>query len=258
MKGRRFGLLVIPAVLVLWEAAVHLFGSANPVVPPPSEIVPTLVTRWPAFLSNLIPTGIEALGGFLIGNALAVATALLFVQWKAAEDSFYPLAVVLHSVPLVAVIPLLVIWMGPGYPARWTLTAMITFFPTLVNMVDGLRSGSKQALEIVDIVGGSHSTAFWKVRFPYSLPYLFAALKITAAISVLGAVVSEWVGASRGIGFMMLYAMFNYQPAVLWGTLGVCALLSISAIGAISLIERIAIPWHESMQSDPTGAGGEA
>ena len=238
-------------LVLIWEFSIRFSGLANPPVPAPSQILAALFEGRQLFLTNLLPTLAEAAGGFFLGNLIAIAAAMLFVRNKAIEETFYPLAVVLHSIPMMSIIPLLIIWFGPGYASKVALTTLVTFFPGLVNTVQGLKSVSPQALELMDVWGARKWTVFWKVRLPSALPYVFAGLKIAAPASVLGAVVAEWIGSRQGIGFLMLWEMFNYNPPQLWGTMVISAAVTMLSFWLLSLAERLAIPWHESL--DQTG-----
>ncbi|MCL4426730.1 MAG: ABC transporter permease [Firmicutes bacterium] len=239
--------LIILLVLV-WELTIQFLGLKNPPVPAPSQVLVALFEARLVFLTNLFPTLAEAAGGFFLGNLIAVATAMLFVRHRAIEETFYPLAVVLHSIPLMAIIPLLIIWFGPGYASKVALTTLVSFFPGLVNTVKGLKSVNPQALELMEVWGARGWTVFWKVRLPSALPYIFAGLKIAAPASVLGAVVAEWIGSRQGIGFLMLWEMFNYNPPRLWGAMVISAGVTMLSFWLLSLVERLAIPWHESVQ----------
>ena len=147
-----------------------------------------------------MPTAIEACGGFLLGNLAAILLATVFVHNKTLQDIFFPVAVMINSIPVVAKAPILVLIMGNGLEPKITIAAIVCFFPTLVNMVRGLQAVNPQAMELMQILSASKTEIFFKLRLYASLPYLFSALRIAASMSVIGAVVGEWIGATQGIG----------------------------------------------------------
>ncbi|CEP68297.1 MetI-like domain [Moorella glycerini] len=239
--------LFIILLVSAWELIFHLTHSQGLAVPAPSEIIRALFGNFSVFISNLPPTIIEAVGGFILGNLIGILVAVIFVRYRNIEETLFPLVVLLHSIPALAIIPILIIWFGNGYASKVALTTLVSFFPTLVNMVKGLKSVNRQTLEMMTVLGAKESTVFWKVRLPSSLPYLFAGFKIAAPASVLGAVVAEWLGARRGIGFLMLWEMFNYEPPMLWAAMLISALLTMSSFFILSVLEKLVIPWHESV-----------
>ena len=197
-------------------------------------------------LANLAPTAFEAFAGFLIGNCLAILAATLFVHQRATEEAFFPLAVMFHTIPVMAYAPILVLMLGNGLEAKVAIAALICFFPTLVNMTRGLRAVSPQQLELMRILSASPTEVFFKLRLKSSLPYLFSALKIAAATSVIGAIVGEWIGATTGIGALIIQATYNFDSALLYATIVVGSLFSAFFFAVISGLERVFITWNVS------------
>lgn len=255
LSGRLRALLLSAAVVLAWEAGLRFSGLAGGAVPPPSRILRAIWDGWPVFADNVPVTALEAVAGFALGNAVAVLVATLFVLFRPVEDALYPLAVMLQSVPLVALIPIMIIWLGPGYASKVAMTALVSFFPTMVNTVKGLKSAGSGILELMRVLGAGDMTVWRKVRFPNALPFLFAGLKTAAPMSVLGAVVAEWIGSQRGIGFVMLFGMFNYDPPMVWACMVVSALLTMLSFALLSAIERLVIPWHTSVSGEAGGGG---
>jgi NitT/TauT family transport system permease protein len=245
-NGLSLGLII--AILVVWQA-VQSRGVINKyILPTPVMIGQELVSNWDLLLRNAVPTLLEAATGFLIGNAVGVLIAVLFVYSPVVEDAFYPLAIVLRSLPMVAVTPILVVWLGPGFASKVALTALITFFPTLVNMVQGLSSAETSALELMHTLAARERQVFLKIRLPFALPHLFTAMRIAGSAAVLGAMVAEWIGSARGLGYLILQAMFNFQGPLVWATMLVASLLSMAAYFLVVLVERLVIPWHAAQE----------
>ena len=164
-------------------------------------------------MNNLWPTVVEAIGGFLIGNLFAIALATAFVHRKAISETFFALVVLINSIPVVAKAPILVLLLGNGFAPKIAIAAVISFFPTLVNMVRGLESVNPQAMELMRVLSASEREVFVKLRVYNSLPYLFSALRISASSSVIGAIVGEWIGSNYGIGALIIQATYAFDSA---------------------------------------------
>ncbi|HKO00879.1 MAG TPA: ABC transporter permease, partial [Thermoanaerobaculia bacterium] len=193
---------VLPALgliglIALWWALVEGFDVKPFIAPSPQLVLQTMIAKWGVLWQNLIPTAIEALGGFLLGNLAAILIATLFVHSKAIQQAFFPIAVMINTIPVVAKAPILVLLMGNGTEPKMVIAALICFFPTLVNMVRGLEAVNPQSMELMRVLSASKPEIFFKLRLYNSLPYLFSALKIAASTSVIGAVVGEWIGSTR-------------------------------------------------------------
>ena len=233
-------------LLVLWEFSVLVFHIRPFIAPAPTAVAATLYEKFGLLLANLAPTATEAIAGFLIGNSAAVLLATVFVHQRTAEEAFFPIAVMVHTIPVMAYAPILVLLLGNGMEAKVAIAALICFFPTLVNMTRGLRAVSPQQMELMRILSASPSEIFFKLRLKSSLPYLFSALKIAAATSVIGAIVGEWIGATTGIGALIIQATYNFDSALLYATIVVGSLFSAAFFGVISWLERIFLKWNVS------------
>ncbi len=234
------------ALLIVWQMGVSIFHVQPFIAPAPWAVAQTLYEKSGMLLANLAPTAIEAFAGFAIGNLLAILAATLFVHQRATEEAFFPLAVMFHTIPVMAYAPILVLLLGNGLSAKVAIAALICFFPTLVNMTRGLRAVSPQQLELMRILSASPTEVFFKLRIKSSLPYLFSALKIASATSVIGAIVGEWIGATTGIGALIIQATYNFDSALLYATIVVGSLFSAAFFGVISWLERVFITWNVS------------
>jgi NitT/TauT family transport system permease protein len=230
-------------ILVLWQLAVVLFHIRPFIAPAPTAVAATLYDKFGLLIGNLWPTALEAILGFLIGNSAAILLATIFVHERTAEEAFFPIAVMVHTIPVMAYAPILVLLLGNGMEAKVAIAALICFFPTLVNMTRGLRAVSAQQMELMRILSASSSEIFFKLRLKSSLPYLFSALKIAAATSVIGAIVGEWIGATTGIGALIIQATYNFDSALLYATIVVGSVFSAAFFGLISWLERYFLKW---------------
>ena len=231
------------ALIAVWEVGVRAFGVPDYIAPTPSAVASTLVGEFPQLMRNFWPTFYESVLGFVVGNLAAVLIAVAFVHSRFAERAFFPIAVFINTIPILAIAPILVLIFGAGLTAKVVIAALICFFPTLVNMVRGLQAVSPQALELARILSASKSEVFWKIRLPSSLPFLFSALKIAATTCVIGAIVGEWVGADLGLGALILDATFNFRSALLYATVFLSSGLSVLLFVAVSVVERLVVRW---------------
>lgn len=231
------------ALLLIWQAGVRIFQVPTYIAPAPTDILAVFQTEYALLLRNLWPTLIESLAGFAIGNLTAILIAVAFVHNRTVERAFFPIAVFINTIPILAIAPILVLIFGPGMTAKVVIAALICFFPTLVNMVRGLQSVSPQTLELARILSASKSEVFWKIRLPSSLPFLFSALKIAATTCVIGAIVGEWIGANVGLGALIIESTFNFRSPLLYATVFVSSGLSVFLFASVSIAEKLIVRW---------------
>ncbi|MFA9429909.1 ABC transporter permease [Egicoccus sp. AB-alg2] len=236
-------------LVVLWQLVVWVFDIPLYVVPGPADVAASLVNDFDLLLRNVWPTALESGAGFLIGNVVAILLAIVFVHNATLERSLFPVAVVIRTVPIVAIAPVLVLMLGNGYAPKIAIAALISFFPTLVNMVRGFHSADPQAIELFRVLSASQWEIFWKVRAYSSLPFLFSSLKIAATSSVIGAIVAEWIGANQGLGALIIDATFNFRTPLLYSTMVFASLLALGFFFLIGLIERRVVTWE--VESSP-------
>lgn len=230
-------------LIALWQIGVRAFGVPTYIAPAPSDVAATFYAKFPLLMQNFWPTLFESVAGFAVGNIAAILIAVAFVHSRNVERAFFPIAVFVNTIPILAIAPILVLIFGPGITAKVVIAGLICFFPTLVNMVRGLQSVSPQALELARILSATKAEVFWKMRLPSSLPFLFSALKISATTSVIGAIVGEWVGADKGLGALIIDATFNFNSPLLYATVFMSSGLSVLMFALVSLAERWIVRW---------------
>jgi len=229
-------------ILAAWELAARLFSpGVNPIIPPPTILVSYVTNHTSLLLVAIQPTLIEALAGFFIGAGISIVLAIIFVRWPIVEAALGNSVVLLHSLPMLAIIPLLVIWFGIGYTPKIIIAALATFFPVLNGALRGLRSADRSTLELMHILDAHWLQTLVKVKIPFSLPYIFAGLKIAAPQAVLGATVAEWIGSRSGLGSQILIALLNYDVPLLWACMVTCALMAAAGFCIILLVEYLVI-----------------
>jgi NitT/TauT family transport system permease protein len=237
-------LAVIIVILGIWQAVVVIFGLKPYFIPSPSDIARTFWDNAGLIGDNTVPTVVQAATGFAIGNALAIVLSIWFVHVKSARRALYPLAIILQSIPLVALAPVAIVTLGTGFTTKVVMTGIISFFPTLVNMMRGLDSVDPNLVELFKSVHASRFSVLWKLRWPSALPYLFSGLRITASASVIGAIIVEWIGSDTGLGYMVINSTYQFNTPLLWASLVASSLLVLVAFGLVAAAERVLVPWR--------------
>ena len=230
-------------LLALWQVIVSGFGVPTYIAPSPVQVLQVFVEQGDVLWLNFWPTLMEAASGFLVGNTVAAVLAVWFVHSQLAERAFYPIAVFVNTIPIIAVAPILVLLLGNGYAPKIVIAALICFFPTLVNMVRGLKAVSPQMLELMRVLSASGRDVLFKIRLQSSLPFLFAALKIASTTCVIGAIVGEWIGSNYGLGSLIIEATYNFRAPLLYATVILGAGMAVAAFAIVTLVERRVLKW---------------
>ncbi len=240
-------LAVFVVGLVVWEVWVNVRDVPAYLYPSASEVGSELLAEGPSLAADdLRWTMIEAVLGFLLGSFAAVLTAIVFVHAKFIERVLFPWAIVLQTVPIVAVAPLLTIWFGFTLQPKVIIAALICFFPVLVNTTKGFRAISSQALELMRILSATRWSIFWRLRVPSSLPYVFAGLKVASTLSVIGAIVAEFTGADRGIGFVIIQASYRLDTRLMFAGIALSSAAGVVFFNVIGALERLALRWPDA------------
>jgi ABC-type nitrate/sulfonate/bicarbonate transport system permease component len=235
-----FSLLVLGA----WQAYTELADISPLLLPSPWEVAQSVVDNASLFARNALVTLQEILIGFALGSAAGIALAVLLTYSRLAERAVYPWLVASQMVPIVAVAPILVVWFGFTIVPKVIVVALVCFFPIVVNTVDGLKAVDPEMVRLMRTLGMSRPRIMRSVRVPSALPYLFSGLKVAMALSVIGAVFGEWVGASEGLGYLMLALNNQLATVDLFAAVLVLSVMGIVLFFLVGLVERLVIPWH--------------
>lgn len=234
--------------LVVWQVYVKAADVKRLILPAPWDVIrgiwdePTYY-----FVDNGVPTLWEALCGFLIGGAVAVALAAVLAHSRFLERAVGPWMVLLQVTPLIAYAPAIVIWRGFGFQSVVTIAALCCFVPFLVNAVAGFRSVDPSLLELARSVDAGRWAILVQLRLPSALPHLFAAARISVGMSLMGATLGEFFGGvSSGLGYTIKAAQLRSLTLQLWGAVFVLALLGALALTVLTAIERFVLHWHAS------------
>jgi NitT/TauT family transport system permease protein len=231
-------------VVVLWATASIAFGLNPLILPPPGAVLVAFIQNWRSLLINTGITMAEAVLGFLVGAASAYAVAITFVRWRVVRDGFYPYAIALKSTPLIAIAPLLTMWFGDGLLAKVVMAALVAYFPVLVGAVQGLTTIDPELLDLMR----SYSASWWqiltKVRIPKSMSHVFAALKTASSLAVVGALIGEFTGSTRGIGSVINMASYYLETATVFAAVIAISLAGIAFFAVVSFVQERVLSWE--------------
>ena len=230
-------------IIAVWEFLVRVFSVPQYLLPAPSAIAADFASNINSLLFHAGVTLWEAFLGFLLANALGILVAIAFAHSKTLEKGLYPFAIALKTTPIVAMAPLLILWFGNGIASKVAAAALIAFFPAIVNTTRGLKSVDNEALDLFKSLSASKWQIFSKLRFPTALPYIFSALKISTSLAVVGAIVGEFVGANKGIGFVILVSSYHLEIVEMFSAVIAAALTGIIFFLVISFIEKRVVFW---------------
>lgn len=237
------GVIGMVAIIAVWEIFTVTVVSGSRLWPTPWSIARQMVDDgWHFYWPNMQTTIWEATKGFLWGNLLAIALAMLVLLVPLIERPLVQLSVVSYCLPIVAIGPIFAIVFS-GETPKVALAGMAVFFTTLVGMLLGLRSADRTSLDVVRAYGGGRLQMLLKVRLKSSLPSLFAALRIAAPAAVLGAIIGEYLGGDRGLGVAMINSEQALDISRTWGIALVATAVGGLGYGAMALAGRLLVPW---------------
>lgn len=242
-------LITVPLTFVLfvglWEVLIPALNVSKIIMVPPSAIVGALgeLLPSPRFWEHLRVTLYETFAGYALGVFAALVLGTLISQFRLVEKTFYPYVVAFQAVPKTAIAPLFVIWFGFGETSKVVIAALVAFFPMLVNVIEGLESADGEKIDMLRVVGASRWQVFRMVQLPNALPFIFAGLDIGIVFALLGAIVGEFVGAQRGLGYLILQFQTTLDIAGFMAVLIVLALLGLGAHFLVQAIQRRVVFW---------------
>ena len=232
------------SLLALWQVYVQV-GQVNPLfLPSPAAIVATLAQNWPIIYDNTVQTLLETVLGILLATLFGLAMAILLDISSWMRRAIYPLLVISQTIPMIALAPLLILWIGYDIRSKLIVVVIYCFFPIAVAVADGLASVEPELINLLRSMRATRWQILWMVRLPAAMPSFFSGLRIAATYSVVGAIFGEYVGAEKGLGIYMQRATNSFAIAQVFAAIVVTAVLSLLLFGLVSLIERIALPWY--------------
>ncbi len=236
------------SLLVLWDVAIRVFHVPPYQVPAPLEVVRTLWAEWPMLLREAVPTTEATLAGFALSAAFGIPAAMLIASSKTVEDYVYPLLVFSQSIPKVAIAPLFVVWFGFGMVPKVISAFLLGFFPVVVSAVQGFKSVEPDMIDLARSMEADRLQTFRMISLPHAMPAIFAGLKVSITLTVVGAVVGEFVGANSGIGFVLQRSIGNFELPTMFAALVVLAAIGMILFALVEAAERLMVPWHASQR----------
>ncbi len=240
-------------ILVVWQLA----GLKVPryILPTPLATAGELVTRAPLLAQHALVTLREIALGFLLAVAVSVPCGLAVAFSRSVERMVMPVLVFTQLVPKIALAPLFIIWFGFGLFPKVFMTFLLSFFPIVIDSIAGFRSLDREVEHLIRSMGLRAWPAFVKVRLPHALPHVFTGLKVAITLATVGAIIGEFVGSDRGLGYLLLVAGGDLRTELLFATLAVLTAIGLVLYYVVTLLERLAIPWHVSRRG-PLGVEG--
>ena len=245
-RNRILPFIGIILFLIIWEIAVVTLDIKNYLLPKPTAIGATIVNEFDKLLSHGWVTGYEMILGYLLAIAIGVPIALGLTFSPAFDRFITPVLLFFQTVPKIAIAPLFLVWFGVGVMPKVLVAFLISFFPIVIDTAVGLRSVSSEMLDLARSMGATRMQTFFNFRLPTSLPYLFGGLKVASTLAVVGAVVGEFVGADKGLGYLLLVANSNLNTAMLFAVIVALTFLGLMLFYVIEILEHYLIPWHVS------------
>jgi NitT/TauT family transport system permease protein len=235
--------LIYLVLLFAWEAGVRLFKVPGWMLPAPSAIVATAREWAPDLLHHSVITLEETVVGFVLALVVSVPLAVGIAFTQALRRLLYPGLLGLQSVPKVALAPLVILWLGIGSLPKIIIVILVCFFPILVNVVAGFEAVPKAMLDLMHSMRASEWSTFRRLRVPIALPYLFTGCKIAITFAVIGAVISEFVAAQDGLGYLILISTAQSQTPLAFAAIILLTLISVVLFYAVEFIERRSVTW---------------
>jgi len=235
---------IIILLLSIFELIIRLYKLPVYLIPTPSKVIFTTWEYRNELLNAIMWTSIEALIGLFIAISFAIICGLLFIRFKPVEESVKPFLIALQGTPVLALAPILTAWFGTGLGSKVICTFIVCFFPLVVGITSGLRSPTIEEIELFKTFGISEWKILWNLRIPRCVPWFFSALKVAVPLSVIGAIVSEFVGSSNGIGFIILTASYYLKIAKMFSGILCCTGLSICLFGIVRIFEKKVYFWE--------------
>ncbi|MFZ3171641.1 MAG: ABC transporter permease [Carboxydocellales bacterium] len=230
--------------VVIWQLTTGGGLVSAWMLPAPGQVVAALIGSWELLVLHTAQTLWEAVAGFGLAIILAMLLAVLMILWPRVKEGLFPILVISQTIPIIAIYPLLIVWFGYGITPKILVVALVCFFPIVVNLMDGYEGADQDLAQWMQVMGASKWQVLWKLRMPAALPNFFSGLKVAATYSIMGAVIGEWMGASKGLGVYMTRSANSFMLDRVFAAILVITVLSIGLFGLIEVLARLMMPWH--------------
>jgi NitT/TauT family transport system permease protein len=237
-------LVGIVCFLLGWQLVVVIFNMPPYLLPAPAAIAHAFIDQLPVLLSNGWVTVYEMLAGYALAVGVAIPLAIAITSSQRFNEFVMPTMLFFQIVPKVAIAPLFLVWFGVGATPKILVAFLISFFPIVIDAAVGLRSMSTEMTDLARSMGSTRWQVFARFRLPTSLPYLFSGLKVAATLAIAGTVVGEFVGADKGLGYLLLVTNTNMETALMFATIVALTIIGLVFYYLVELLEGLLIPWH--------------
>lgn len=239
-------LAALLVLLVVWQIVCVMGIVPGYMLPSPVQVVSAFVEEFPLLMSHLRVTLAEAFIGLLCGVAVGFAAAVLMDRFETFYKAVYPLVVLTQTIPTVAIAPLLVLWFGYEMLPKVILIVITTFFPVTVGVLTGLRSADKDTMNLLRSMGAGRMQIFWYVKLPGAMGQFFSSLRISAAYSVVGAVISEWLGGFNGLGVYMTRVKKAFAFDKMFAVIFLISIISLLLMKLVDFLQKKCMPWEDA------------
>jgi NitT/TauT family transport system permease protein len=246
-------LVGIAVFLLAWQIFVVVWEMPPYLLPTPVAIAETFVSELPDLLSHGWVTVYEMLAGYALAVAVAIPLAIAITSSNRFNELAMPTMLFFQIVPKAAIAPLFLVWFGVGVTPKILVAFLISFFPIVIDAAVGLRSMSPEMGDLARSMGATRLQVFTRFRLPTSLPYLFSGLKVAATLAIAGTVVGEFVGADKGLGYLLLVTNSNMQTSLMFATIVALSIIGLIFYYSVELLESLLIPWHVTHRVRETG-----
>ncbi len=248
-KKKALPYIGILLLLAIWEVSVRILKLPSYLLPPPSEIAQVIVQKFPLLMEHSWVTAYEMLWGYFLAIAVAIPMAIAITASPNFDRFITPILLFFQTVPKISLAPLFLVWFGVGILPKILVAFLISFFPIIIDTAVGLRSIAPEMVDLARSMGATRFQIFSRFRLPTSLPYLFSGLKVASTLAVVGAVVGEFVGADKGLGYLLLVANSNLLTSLMFAAIFALTAQGLILFYIIQKLETILIPWHITVRS---------
>lgn len=236
--------VIFLGVIALWQLVALATGAPHYILPGPAAVAAALLDNAALLAGHAGITILEIVLGLVLGTLLGVGSALLLASFAPMRRWLLPVLVVSQAIPVFALAPILVLWLGYGLASKIAMAMLIIYFPVTAAFFDGLRRTEPGWIDLAKTMDGTPARTLWHIRIPAALPALASGLRVATAVAPIGAVVGEWVGASAGLGYLMLQANARMQVDLMFAALFVLAVFAVLLYSAVDNGLRAALPWQ--------------
>lgn len=236
----------VAVLLIIWQLLCTTGLIPSYMLPSPIDVIQAFVSEFPLLLENSFITLQEAFIGLFLGVSVGFLAAVLMDAFGILYKAFYPLLIITQTIPSVAVAPLLVLWFGYETTPKIVLIVISTFFPVAVGLLDGFKSADKDAIGLLRSMGANRLQIFRYIKFPSALPQLFSGLRIAAAYSVVGAVISEWLGGFGGLGVYMTRVKKAFAFDKMFAVIFLISAISLALMALVGFAEKKCMPYRNT------------